>query len=271
MGDGNPPKRVRLLYGYVQSGKTAAILDAIVATPTAQTCAVVVRNSQADAQQFALACKKRRPVIPVYHCSSKQVMNRDSSPMKAPKVFILLANGANLRKFLDFIGDAEFTLFIDEADKVMSSDDPNERSLRSELDRVMEAARELVLVTATPLNLAGIPQFGSSIAAEDLDLVGRRADYCDVDNLLFGSGTLMRPSDEPDDYIDEEEDSPDTTHALPDSFTTWLRGLVADSDGSAGVLAELTPKQTKLCLARMGSKLATIGMGARAVLTHPGG
>jgi hypothetical protein len=262
--DRAPPK-VRLLFGSVQSGKTAGMLDNIAATPEGHLCVVIVRNVQTDAAQFAKACHDRG--IPHYHFSSKPELNRHVNPLNPPKVMVLLANQFNLRKFRESVirdSPINFTLFVDEGDKIMNSNDPGERSLRSEIDRVMEIAQELVLVTATPLNLACLPEFGSKLSPDDVQVLPHRANYCSVDHINFGTGTLENPSRSDEDYIDEDEQSPDNSAPLPDSYRVWLRGLAEDADGSSQTLADIG--QTKFALARMGNQLNTIFKSAEEVL-----
>lgn len=263
------PPKVRLLFGSVQSGKTAGMLDNIMATPEGHLCAVIVRNVQTDAAQFAKACRDRN--IPHYHFSSKQELNKHVNPLTRPKVMILLANQFNLRKFREAViqdSAPDFTMFVDEGDKIMNSNDPGEKSLRTEIDRVMEFAVELVLVTATPLNLACLPEFGSKMSADDVQVLPHRANYCSVDHINFGTGTLDAPSTIDEDYIPEDEQSPDITEQLPGSYRTWLRGLVDDSDGSSATLSEIG--QSKFALARMGNYLGSIFMSAKEVLKYRG-
>lgn len=301
-----PWANARVIFGDVQAGKTAEIVATIqrsselcivVVRNTSvdvrqfmqarlQACIALaaarflhrmshrVTPSRTEARRSSLgkacvqACK--RAGLPAATFASNTGVKRMSCGVLArPKVLVLLANAASLCKGLAEVRlySTRFTLIVDEADKLLFSTEGGERSLRAEMDRLRDAATDVVMVTATMFNFMTSLDVGGTLPSSRVTVLEARQCYCGLHDVLFGCAPMADPIMDPtcDSYIPEEELNPDASprHALPASALRWLRRL-ADPAGDLEQLAALG--HPVLALLRVGSRLDTIAATARAVL-----
>jgi len=254
-----PRQTLTAIVGGVQSGKTGAIIERIKAST--HLCVVIVRNVTTDVAQFVGACSRAK--LPVRTYASNRCLTGRQNIAIAPRVIVLLANATNVKNcHKDVVPtNTPFSLFVDEADKIMFGDEGGERSFRSELERLMPYALELVLVTATTFNFMKLPHVGGKITAANIIVVPRRSNYCGIEDIRFGDYQLFDASDDPDDpaYIEADAMNPDTSGRLPGSYTTWVRTLSSSEDRAEMAVIG----QPKLALARLGLTIATILSSAR--------
>ena len=256
---GDEPERqsIHAIVGSVQSGKTANIIDKIAHTD--RLCVVIVRNVTTDVIQFVAACKRAK--FPVRTYASNAALNAGQNMAVAPKVLVLLANAINVRKCAkDIVHQVDFTVFVDEADKVMFGDEAGEKSFRAELNRLLPYAKELVMVTATTFNFMKLPQYGGRITKDNLTLVEHKENYCGVEDLLFGDCLIDDAVDNEVDFIEADAPNPDRDgYQLPASYTSWLHKLASNAD----LQAMHAINQPKLALVRAGHHHGTIVASAR--------
>ena len=264
---------ISAIIGPVQSGKTSRIVQKIASSEG--ICVVILRNNTIDAHQFSSACTAAG--VSYYHLASDKKLNAKCSPFRLPKVFVLIANYINLSKFRTTVvpgipeDQQRFHFFIDEADKLALSSETTEKGYCAELGRVLEFAREIVLVTATTFNIMK-SEYGPRLTPKNVDIIEPRPNYCGIHDIMIGDGTLDDPNSNEDDdvYIGEDEVTPDREDAprVPPSLRRFLRYFADDVDGVCDILQELNVP--RLGLVRLGFNLDSMISAAKESLKYPG-
>ena len=123
-------KNVSLVYGQVQSGKTAMIMRLIQNSPLRTV--LIIQNS-------LLVFKQYMQRFALNHIQFETVHHRNHHA----KVFILMNNSSQYRKFLNSYDNTKFSLFMDESD--ITHNNP-----------LVHLATNQFHITATPFNYSNI-------------------------------------------------------------------------------------------------------------------
>ena len=123
-------KNVSLVYGQVQSGKTAMIMRLIRNSPLRTV--LIIQNS-------LLVFKQYMQRFALNHIQFETIHHRNHQA----KVFILMNNSSQYRKFLNSYDNTKFSLFMDESD--ITHNNP-----------LVHLATNQFHITATPFNYSNI-------------------------------------------------------------------------------------------------------------------
>ena len=224
----------------MQSGKTSAIkARAQLEWDENQLCSVVITpNTVSASDQVRDSFNATHPELNAISFSS----NKPTAGFRC-RVLIGLANKKCVKKIndaLDLPGDRheQYVLIIDEADahNLFKSSDAD-KELRTQLLKLFTRATKTVLVTATPFQFMGLPEFGGTLTPANVTWVTPSPRYCSIYELRFGAGTLEEPDDSDDSYIPETEASPDGQAGdpvMPASYIKFVEDFSADRSADPG-------------------------------------
>ena len=157
-----------MIKGAVQSGKTKTLLaHGLASTVNGVRNVFIVRNINEDKVQLLNALERYTVAHQEY--VEKDIYQKGQSldsvdisdvakwinPRNNIRNIVLLANGSQLKKFMDVANGMKFNLFVDEADQFMECEKSKtvEVSLVDELTKIMGMATKRFVISATTFSL----------------------------------------------------------------------------------------------------------------------
>ena len=168
--------KYHLLVGYIQSGKTEAILlycwESIYIHD--RSVILLLRNNKADIYQIIDRIKIFNNHFPKEYQLS---FTKSLKKIKENAIYIGLANGSQVSKLLKI--DKDYDLCIDECDYTVKTIKKTSQ-LEIHLTKLKENAIHIMGVTATPM-----ANFLADPTVTDISRLGIRKDYIGVKDIIY--------------------------------------------------------------------------------------